>query len=276
MWTPAYRRKYKYDDRRYPSDLTDAEWETIKPLFSTYTTLTVDLRDMVNACFYLEKTGCQWAYLPKEFGPWETVRWWYDRFRADGVWTEISSRLTRAVRKVHGHVAEPSTGILDSQSVVSAPQKGKRGFDANKKIKGIKRHVLTCSLGFILAVSVTAANIHDTKEVDTLLNRAEENGYNVKQIKVDGIYVGPTVDAAAERHGVDFQVTTRESEVRPQGFKPLPLRWRIEATFGTLSNRYRRLARNWEESSKNAEDAVEVANCHRLIRNYGRDILGEA
>src|SRR3954451_3224263 len=94
MWTPAQREKYKYDDRRYPSDLTDAEWEAIKVIFSGYTTLTVDLREMVNACFYLERTGCPWPYLPKDFGPWETVRWWYDRFRAEGIWAEVSSRLT--------------------------------------------------------------------------------------------------------------------------------------------------------------------------------------
>ncbi len=96
MWTPAHREKYKYDDRRYPSDLSDAEWEAIKVIFSGYTTLTVDLREMVNACFYLERTGCPWPYLPKDFGPWETVRWWYDRFRADGIWAEVSSHLTRA------------------------------------------------------------------------------------------------------------------------------------------------------------------------------------
>jgi putative transposase len=275
MWTPAHREKYKYDDRRYPSDLTDAEWEAIKVIFSGYTTLTVDLREMVNACFYLERTGCPWPYLPKDFGPWETVRWWYDRFRADGIWAEVSSHLTRAVRKAQGHANEPSTGIMDSQSVVSAPQKGDRGFDGNKKIKGMKRHILTCSLGFILAVIVTAANVHDTKAVDTLLERATENGWSLERVNVDGIYVGPTVDAAAQRHGVDFQVATRDGDTKPQGFKPLPLRWRLEATFGTLSNRYRRLTRNWEETPKNSEDAVELANCHRLIRNYGRDILGQ-
>lgn len=276
MWTPAYREKYKYDDRRYPSDLTDAEWETIKPLFSSYTTLTADLREMVNGCFYLEKTGCQWRYLPKDFGPSGTVREWYDRFRADGIWAEISSQLTRSVRKNRGHASEPSTGIIDSQSVVSGPQKGERGFDGNKKIKGIKRHVLTCSLGFVLAVIVTAANVHDTKVVDALLDRSTENGYNIKQVKVDGIYIGSTVEAAAQHHDVEFQVTTRDSEVKPQGFKPLPLRWRIEATFGTLSNRYRRLTRNLECSSQNSEDAVEIANCHRVIRNFSRDILEQS
>src|SRR4051812_34824754 len=103
--------------------------------------------------------------------------------------------------RAQGHASEPSTGIMDSQSVVSAPQKGDRGFDGNKKIKGMKRHILTCSLGFILAVIVTAANVHDTKVVDALLERATENGWSLERVNVDGIYVGPTVDAAAQRHG---------------------------------------------------------------------------
>ena len=117
MWTTEHRERYKDDRRRYPSDLTDAEWVTVEPLFSDYETLTVDLREMVNACLYLQKTGRQWRYLPKEFGPWETVRSWHDRFRADGIWSDIGGLLVRAVRRRRGHAAEPATAILDSQSV---------------------------------------------------------------------------------------------------------------------------------------------------------------
>lgn len=84
MWTQEQRETYRDDGRRYPSDLSDAEWATIQPLFSGYLTLTTDLREMVNACCSLEKAGCPWRFLPKEFGPWQTVRWWYDRFRAEG------------------------------------------------------------------------------------------------------------------------------------------------------------------------------------------------
>ena len=84
MWTDKDREKYKADGRRYPSDLTDAEWNVIKPLFQDYFTFTADLREMVNACFYLEHTGCPWRSLPISFGAWQTVRTWYDRFRACG------------------------------------------------------------------------------------------------------------------------------------------------------------------------------------------------
>jgi putative transposase len=171
-------------------------------------------------------------------------------------------------RGAHGRSTEPATGILDSQSVVSGPQHGERGFDGNKKIKGVKRHVLTCSLGFVLAILVTAANVHDTKAAELLLDRAVENGFVLDRVKVDGIYVGPAMRAAGHRHKVDFQVSTRES--KSDGFAPLPLRWRID--FGTMTNRYRRLTRNLEQHAKSAEDAFELANFRRVLRVYARDV----
>jgi putative transposase len=270
MWTDKDREKYKADGRRYPSDLTDAEWNVIKPLFQDYFTFTADLREMVNACFYLEHTGCPWRSLPTDFGAWQTVRTWYDRFRTDGVWADAAAQLTRRVREAHGRSAEPATGILDSQSVVSGPQQGERGFDGNKKIKGVKRHVLTCSLGFVLAILITAANVHDTKAAEFLLDRAVENGFCLDRVKVDGIYTGPTIEAVSCRHKVEFQVSTRES--KSGRFAPVPLRWRIEATFGTMTNRYRRLTRNLEQHAKSAEDAFELANFRRVLRVYARDV----
>lgn len=91
MWADAARERYRDDGRRYPSDLTDAEWQTVEPVLRSYATLTVDLREMVNACLYLEKAGCPWRFLPKEFGPWQSVRTWHDRFRVDGIWTDIGA-----------------------------------------------------------------------------------------------------------------------------------------------------------------------------------------
>ena len=269
MWTAEQREKYKDDGRRYPSDLTDAEWATIQPVLSCYGTLTAELREMVNACLYLNKTGCGWRYLPKDFGSWNTVRTWHDRFQADGVWASIAGLLTRAVRQKSGRPAEPATAILDSQSVVSGPQKGRRGVDGNKRVKGIKRHVLTCSLGFVLGVLVTAANVHDTAAAGPLLDRVAQDGWRLERVKVDGIYTGARMAAAAERQGVDVQVSTRAPD--GSGFTPLPLRWRIEATFGTHTNHYRRLTRNLEQSDAAAENAVEIANFRRVLRAYTRD-----
>ena len=140
------------------------------------------------------------------------------------------------------------------------------GLDGNKKVNGIKRHVLTCSLGFVLAVLVTAANVHDTQAAGLLLDRAAAAGWSPERIKVDGIYIGERMARAATPHGIEVQVSTRDRNVK--GFKPLPLRWRIEGTFGTLTNRYHRLTRNLEQSPTAAEDAVTIANCHRLLKVY--------
>jgi putative transposase len=109
MWTDKDREKYKADGRRYPSDLTDAEWDIIKPLFTGYFTFTADMREVVNGCFYLEHTGCPWRSL-------QTVRTWYDRFRTDGVWADAAAQLTRRVREAHGRSAQPATGIRKASS----------------------------------------------------------------------------------------------------------------------------------------------------------------
>ncbi len=128
--------------------------------------------------------------------------------------------------------------------------------------------MLICSPGFVLATLVTAANAHDTQPVGALLDRATQDGWSVKRAKVDGIHVGPRMAQAAAEHDLDVQVTTREAGVT--GLPPLPLRWRIEATSGTLSNRWHRLTRNLEQSPVAAKDAVSIANCHRLLRAYHR------
>jgi len=270
MWTAEHRERYKDDGRRYPSDLTNTEWETIAPFFTTYRTLSVDLREMVNACLYLQKTGCGWRYLPTDFGPWETVRTWHDRFKADGLWADIAGLLTRAVRQDQGCNPEPSTVLLDSQSVKSGPQAGERGVDGKKMVKGIKRHVLTCSLGFVLAVVVTAANVHDTAAAGPLLDKAAAAGWHPKRVNVDGIYTGERMDAAVKPHGLDVQISSKPADMA--GFVPLPLRWRIERTFGIHTNGYRRLTRNLEQDATAAENAVEMANFHRVLKAYGRQI----
>src|SRR4051812_49631635 len=121
MWTDKDREKYKDDGRRYPSDLTDAEWSIIEPLFRGYFTFTADMREVVNACFYLEHTGCQWRALPRDFGPYQTVRTWYDRFRAEGIWAQAGADLTRRGRGAHRPGAEPTTRHLDSPNVCFRP-----------------------------------------------------------------------------------------------------------------------------------------------------------
>ena len=259
------RERYKDDGRRYPSDLTDAEWELVRSLFESYETLTRDIRMMVEGCLYLAGEGCRWRSLPKDFGPWQTVRGYWDRFRRDGVWADVAAVLTPAARARLGKSPAPSTGIVNSQSVTSGPQKGERGVDGNKKVRGIKRHVLTCSFGLVLTVLVSAANLHDTHGLEPL-SRAGGRG-RVGPAAGQGRHDlrradGPRSGRAAQRRGAGVCSATPAD----RGFAPLQIRWRIEATFGTLTNRYRRLTRNLEQSGEAAENVVERANLRRVLR----------
>src|SRR4051794_15905883 len=200
MWTVEDRERYKDDGRRYPSDLTDAEWELVRSLFETYPTLTKDIRAMVDGCLYLGAEGCRWRSLPKDFGPWQTVRGYWDRSRRDGVWADVAALLIPVARARLGEAPAPSTGIVDSQSVTSGPQKGERGVDGNEKVKGIKRHLLTCSFGFVLAVLVSAANLHDTHGLEPLLERAAEAGWDLRRGKGGAGHTRPAGPGGGGRH----------------------------------------------------------------------------
>jgi transposase len=151
---------------------------------------------------------------------------------------------------------------------VSGPQTGDRGVDGHTLIKGIKRHILTCSLGFVLAVLVTPANVHDTQAAGPVLDRAAAQGGAPRRVKGDGIDTGERRDAAAARHDLDVQVSPRPPEVT--GVTPLPIPWRIETTFGTQTHHSRRLTRTLEPSATAAENAVEIANFHRVLKAYCR------
>jgi putative transposase len=270
MWTDAARERYKDDGRRTPSDLTDAEWRTIEPVLRSCATLKVDLRERVNACLYLKKAGCPWRYLPREFGPWQSVRSWHDRFRSDGLWSDIAILLTRAVRAQQGRAAEPTTAILDSQSVASVPQ-SRRGHARGRWQQAGARHRAPRA-DPLAGLRAGRARDHGQRArhaaVGALLDRATQDGWSIEHAKVDGIHVGPRMAQAAQEHDLDVQVTTRETGVK--GLPPLAPRWRIEATFGTLSNRWHRLTRNLEQSPAAAEDPVSIANCPRLLCAYHR------
>src|SRR3954451_13484839 len=157
MWTQTDRDIHRETGKRYPSDLSDEEWALTVPFFAEYRPLSTTIREIVEACLYLVAEGCRWRALPRDFPPWQTVRWWWDRFRREGVWQAAARALTPAARAAAGRSAEPRTGLVDTQSVRCGPQKGDRGWDGGKKLNGRKRHALTCSAGFLLAVLVTAA-----------------------------------------------------------------------------------------------------------------------
>jgi putative transposase len=124
MWTPADRETYRETRTRYPSDLSDEEWKLTAPFFADHRPVSASVREIVQACLYLVAEGCRWRALPKDFPPWQTVRWWWDRFRREGTWARATRALTPPARVAAGRDAAPRTGLVDTRSVRCGPQKG--------------------------------------------------------------------------------------------------------------------------------------------------------
>src|SRR3954463_4998566 len=268
MWAARDRELHRETRRRYPSDLSDEEWSLTSGFVASYRPLGATIRAVVEACLYLVAEGCRWRALPRDFPPWPTVRWWWDRFRREGVREAAARALTPAARTAAGRNAGPRTGLVDTQSVRCGPQKGDRGWDGGKKLNGRKRHVLTCPAGVPPPVRVTAASVHDKHGVDPLLARSHAAGWRLRRLVGDGSYAREDVAGGGARHGAILTVASRPRE--RAGFVPIPLRWRVEQALGILTTRNRRLVRDWEQLPEVSETMMLVANLRRLIRAVAR------
>jgi len=160
--------------QRYETDLSDEQFALVEPFLPKPQRMgrpPADLRQVLDGILYLVRTGCQWRLLPKDFPPWSTVHTWYRRWRRDGAWENIHEALRRQVRRQAGRAPSPRSSAVDSQSVKTPSAGGESGFDAGKKVKGRKRHIWVDSLGLLLAVSVTTADVSDARAACDLLNR---------------------------------------------------------------------------------------------------------
>lgn len=247
----------------YPTDLTDTQWQYIeKVLLFEQRKRKHDLKEIFNGIFYLVKTGCQWRMLPKDYPKWELVYYYFRKWSFYEEFDLLLSRLRESVRVKRKQNKEPSLGIMDSQSVKWGNNKALNDMDGNKKVKGIKRHVVVDKNGFLIAVMVTVANIHDSKAAYLLMRVLKELCSSVKTIIADGGYRGELAQNIKDTFGYVVQVVI--SGYRKQGFRPIKNRWVIERTFAWFDND-RRLCRNYETTFDSAEEIVKIAAIKLLL-----------
>jgi putative transposase len=254
----------------YPSDLTDAEWECVQGHFPALPRRgrprSHPLRRILDAIFYVLRTGCPWRYLPADFPPWQAVFYHFRRFRLQGAWHLLYSALHRAERERVGRHPDPSAAIIDSQSVKTVEEAARiRGYDAHKCVKGRKRHLLVDTLGLPIAIYVTPADVHDTVGARRLLGGLAVFVPRLKKIWADAAYRGRELAEWCQQQsdGWDLEVVERTPGVR--GFAVLPKRWIVERAFSWLS-RNRRLARDYERKVQTSETLIELAMIRLLLR----------
>lgn len=255
----------------YPTDLTDRQWDYIKDRLPAAKPggrpRRVDIRQVVNALFYLVKTGCQWRLLPREYPPWQTVYYYFRCWRDDGTWDRLHAALRAQVRQRVGKNTQPSAAILDSQSVKTTERGGVRGYDAGKQVNGRKRHLLVDTLGLILIVIVSSAAVQDRTAAEPLLSLARYSFPDLARIWADGGYSGQLVNWVAQWCGWVLEIIKRSDTAK--GFVVLPKRWIVERTFGWLG-RFRRLSKDYEYDTRSSETFILLAMSHLMVRRLAR------
>lgn len=249
--------------RRYGSDLTDAQWETIAPLFAGHRSIKHHPRHVLNALFYLTKTGCQWRYLPDSFPPWQSVyyvlRRWIERGLLDG----LLHHLRRLVRRRAGRDPSPSVAVIDSQSVKTSHVGGPRSFDGGKQIHGRKRHILTDTLGLLLAVIVHPAGTNDSQRVPHLLDRVQGYVPRLEVVFADQGYSATPMGLIWRVFGWLLRIVEREPGQR--GFVVLKKRWVVERTFAWFGG-YRRLSKDYEAQPSVSAAMVQLSAVRLMAR----------
>lgn len=260
--------------KAYESDLTEVEWLLLEPLLPAEKHggrhRTVDLREVVNAIFYILRTGGAWRLLPHDFLPWSTVYGYFRAWRKTGVWDQVNASLREAVREQEEHEAEPSAAIMDSQSVKTTALAGERGYDAAKNVMGRKRHVLVDVLGLLLEVVVTKANVPERAGAKLLLQRALADHFErLVLIWADGGYEGQAfAEWVLEHCGWLLEIVKRNDEAT--GFVVLPRRWVVERTFGWLY-RFRRLSKDYEVLVETSEAWIYAAMVRIMLQRLARN-----
>ena len=250
----------------YPSDLSDAAWAVIAPLMPVRDQSRGGAprkygdRLVLDAIFFVLRSGCQWRMIPRDLLPWDAAYRWYRAWAADGTWDRVHDALRGQVRAADGRDPAPSAGVLDAQSILTGEGGQARGYDAGKRTRGRKRHIVVDTLGLLLVVMVTSASVQDRHGGRAILERTAARYPSTALIWADSGYANQ-VDAslvtwARTTLSIVLQVVKRSDDVK--GFQVLPRRWVVERTFGWLV-RNRRLSRDYERLACNSETMIKIA-----------------
>jgi putative transposase len=254
----------------YPSDLTDAQWAVLEPWIPPARPggrpRKTDMREVVNAIFYFTREGCSWRGLPHDFPPWKTVYNYFEAWKRDGTWDQFLTALRLRVRKQAGRDPEPRVACIDSQSVKTAQGGAEVGTDGGKKVCGRKRHVVVDTLGLLLAVVVTAANVDDARAAQALFAQMPGKDFpRLEVIQADNKYHNHELNRWLKVHQRPYWVMVVSRPVGERRFVPLKSRWVVERTLAWLG-RYRRLSKDYEHLPESGEAVIKIAGIHHYLR----------
>lgn len=277
VWTEITRAQYRRDHLACASHLNDAEWLILSFFLPAPSHVgrprEVDVREVMNAILYVLSTGCQWRALPGNFPPRSTVQYYFYLWRDQRLWRRINLALVRRSRAAMGRNIVPSAAVIDSQSAKTTESGGPCGFDAHKMVKGRKRHLVTDTQGFPLAVLVHAANIQDNHGAVPLLGALRQTFPKLRHVVADRVYRGKKLRKAIAAFG-RWRIKIVTPPRPRRGFKPLPKRWVIERTFAWLG-RNRRLAKDFERTIASSEAWFLIASAKLLSRRLARASAAE-